>query len=199
MRSTARTALPALAVGLALTLTACGGTDAGTAAPTTSASAPTTSGSAATHDEADLAFVKGMHPHHRGALEMAELAASRASDPLVQELATRIARAQGPEIAEMETLAEAWGTELNAGDGHGGGGHDDAEMPDDTAALEPLSGPEFDGEFLRRMTAHHQSALPMARTELDEGSNPQARALAQEILDAQQAEIDEMQEILGKL
>lgn len=204
MRTTPRSSLTALAAGLALALTACGGTDAGTAAPASSSTAaPTTSdGLSTTHNEADVAFVNGMHPHHRGALEMAELAAGRASDPRVQQLATRIAQAQGPEIAQMEGLARAWGTEIAGGGAHGGGhgsGHGGGAMPDDTAALEPLTGPDFDGEFLRRMTAHHQSALPMARTELADGSNPQAKALAQEILDAQQAEIDEMQEILGKL
>ena len=38
----------------------------------------------------------------------------------------------------------------------------------------------------------------MARTELADGTNPQARALAQEILDVQQAEIAEMRALLAQ-
>lgn len=39
----------------------------------------------------------------------------------------------------------------------------------------------------------------MAQTELDAGENPQAKQLAEEILDLQKAEIAEMEQILGSL
>ncbi|WP_438938440.1 DUF305 domain-containing protein [Amycolatopsis orientalis] len=43
------------------------------------------------------------------------------------------------------------------------------------------------------MIRHHQGAVDMAKTELAKGSNADAKALAQKIIDAQEAEIREMQ------
>jgi uncharacterized protein (DUF305 family) len=63
--------------------------------------------------------------------------------------------------------------------------------------LEQASGAEFDRLFLQRMTEHHNGAIAMANTELATGQNPEAKALAQQIVDAQQAEIGEMQGLLA--
>ena len=41
------------------------------------------------------------------------------------------------------------------------------------------------------MTRHHQGAVAMAKTELGKGASTEAKALAQKIIDAQQAEITE--------
>jgi uncharacterized protein (DUF305 family) len=46
------------------------------------------------------------------------------------------------------------------------------------------------------MIKHHEGAIDMARTELSKGSSAEAKALAQKIIDAQQAEITEMQGLL---
>ena len=51
--------------------------------------------------------------------------------------------------------------------------------------------------FLEMMIAHHEGAVQMAQTELADGINPEARALAQKIIDAQQAEIGQMRQLLG--
>jgi uncharacterized protein (DUF305 family) len=46
------------------------------------------------------------------------------------------------------------------------------------------------------MIVHHQGAIDMSQTELAQGSNPDTRQLAQKIINAQQAEIKEMQTLL---
>jgi uncharacterized protein (DUF305 family) len=43
------------------------------------------------------------------------------------------------------------------------------------------------------MIKHHQGAVDMAKTELEQGENTEAKELAQKIVDAQEAEITEMQ------
>ena len=53
-------------------------------------------------DDPDTAFVKGMIPHHQGAIEMARIAQQFGNDPQVKEWAARIIAAQEREIAEME-------------------------------------------------------------------------------------------------
>ena len=53
-----------------------------------------------------------------------------------------------------------------------------------------------DADFLAMMIPHHQSAIDMAKIELAEGDDAATRALAQKVIDAQEAEIAEMQGML---
>ena len=59
--------------------------------------------------------------------------------------------------------------------------------------------PDEHREFVTRMIAHHQDALSVAQTEVAGGANPQAKQLAQQILDGQTAEISRMQALLPTL
>ena len=70
---------------------------------------------------------------------------------------------------------------------------------DDLAALESADGAEASQLFLEQMIVHHEGAVEMAQTQVDDGSNPDAVELAQTIIDAQTAEIQEMQDLLATL
>lgn len=198
--STPRTTRPAvLAVVAVLTLglAACGGGDDSTVSRTVAGGG--TSAISEQHNDVDVTFIQDMHPHHTGALAMAELAPDRAGSPQVKQLAAGIAAAQGPELDRMADMAKAWDVELADGGGHGGSHGGGMDMGDDAATLEPLTGAAFDRQFLTLMTAHHSGALPMARAELDGGANPQAKALAQSILTTQTAEIADMKGLMAQL
>lgn len=173
------------ALAIAVVMTACSG------APSTPPPAT------AAHDPADVAFVAGMIPHHRQAVTMSSLVASRSTSPQVRDLATRIEGAQGPEIEQMTGLLTTWGEPASGAAGPMGpmnGMLTDGQVQQ----LGTLSGPAFDRAYLELMTAHHRGAIDMARTELVEGRSPQAIELARAIITAQQAEIDEMAALLGR-
>ena len=53
-----------------------------------------------------------------------------------------------------------------------------------------------DADFLLMMIPHHQSAIDMAMVELEMGQDDATKAMAQEIIDAQVAEIAEMTAML---
>lgn len=55
-----------------------------------------------------------------------------------------------------------------------------------------------DVAFAESMTAHHQGAIEMAQTQLKYGKDPEMRKLAEEIIRAQQPEINQMQAWLKK-
>jgi uncharacterized protein (DUF305 family) len=53
--------------------------------------------------------------------------------------------------------------------------------------------------FLTGMTKHHQGAVAMARTELAQGTNADAKKLARSIIESQNKEIARMKGMLAHL
>lgn len=153
--------------------------------------------SAADHNAADVTFATEMIPHHRQAVEMAELAATRASSIEVVALAEEIAGAQDPEIEIMSGWLEAWGApipeEMGGMDMSGMPGMMSEEQMQDLAGS---TGAVFDEMFLEMMIEHHTGAIQMAQTEQRQGRNPEAIDLAVQIERAQTAEIETMQDLL---
>lgn len=153
------------------------------------------------HNEADVTFAQMMTIHHEGALEMATLAAEKADSEDVKDLAVRIEAAQLPEIELMESWLKGWDEPLEP-EGHEGMDMGNMDMDgmsqeDVMAELEQKTGPDFDSEFLTAMIAHHEGAVGMSEEELSDGENVEAKDLAQRIIDAQQDEIQEMQQLLS--
>ncbi len=127
---------------------------------------------------------------------MSEMATQRAGSPQVKDLAERIQAAQQPEIDQMTGFLRAWNAPVpDANSPMGGMGQMDHAAGGGMPGM--MSGDAFDRMFLQMMSTHHQGAVTMAETELKDGQNPEARKLAQRIIDDQQREITEMQSLLG--
>ncbi|MEH0819136.1 MULTISPECIES: DUF305 domain-containing protein [unclassified Micromonospora] len=200
-----RTALAGVTLGVALALAACGGNDhsagSGHDMPGAGATAGPSASASAAFGDADVMFAQMMIPHHQQAVRMSELADSRARDPEVKRLAAEIKAAQAPEIATMTGWLTAWGRPVPSGSPSGD--HADHGMPGmmsdaDMGKLADASGQEFDRQFLTMMIAHHEGAITMAKEELAKGANADAKAMAQQIVTSQQAEIDTMRKLLAR-
>ncbi len=180
------------AVVAALTVAGCGSdTD----------SNDSTGSGGAQFNEADVTFAQQMIPHHEQAVEMATMAQERASSPEVKQLAAKIEAAQGPEIDTMTGWLEDWGQEAPS-DSMGGMDHSGSDMSGmmSDAEMESMgaaTGAEFDQMFLTMMIEHHTGAIEMAKTEQQDGENPDAIALAEKIEADQTAEIAQMEDLLG--
>lgn len=55
-----------------------------------------------TATDPDVAFVKGMIPHHQGAIDMSDVELKYGKDPAMRQLAEQIKQAQAPEIKQMQ-------------------------------------------------------------------------------------------------
>ncbi|CAL9617877.1 hypothetical protein SUDANB176_05776 [Streptomyces sp. enrichment culture] len=203
-----RGAAVAAAGAAALVLAACGGNDDGSAGhgghgsstASASASAPAAQGR---HNAADVAFAQGMIPHHRQAVEMADLAPTRARSAEVKKLAEEIKKAQDPEIRTLSGWLASWGEEVPAEgavdhSSHGAHAMDGMMSAEDIDELEKASGEAFDTAFLEMMIEHHEGAVDMARTEQADGAHGPAKEMAEDIVTSQSAEITRMNRLLGK-
>lgn len=185
----------------AATLSACaddGGHDMNTmtsSSPGAVTSAPPAASAPGAHNDADVAFATYMIPHHGQAVVMAEMATTRASSQQVKDLATQIQAAQDPEIKEMSGWLGAWGEPVPSASAMQ---HGDGMMTmDEMGQLETATGAQFDKMWMEMMIKHHEGAIAMARTELTEGSDADARRLAQAIADGQSKEIATMTALLA--
>ena len=177
-----RSTLVVLATAAALAVSACG--DDGGALE---------SGSDVQGNGTDRAFVEGMIPHHESAVEMAKVARKRGESAFVKKLAEDIIRTQTKEISTLRSEDEGLET---AGVEVGSLGMSEHQMGmDDTASLRTAK--PFDEAFMKMMITHHVGAIDMAKVELAKGADPELKALAEEIIEAQNGEVDAMRAELG--
>ncbi|MEU0651017.1 DUF305 domain-containing protein [Streptomyces albogriseolus] len=183
-----RTAVVAASGAAALVLAACGGSgdDTGSAGhgghqAADSASAASAPASQGRHNTADVTFAKGMIPHHRQAVEMADLAPDRAQSAEVKKLAADIEKAQAPEIEKLSGWLTSWGEAVpaeGAMDHSLHGGMEGMMSAEEMTALENASGKAFDTAFMEMMIKHHEGAVEMAKTEQADGAHTPARKMA---------------------
>jgi uncharacterized protein (DUF305 family) len=117
----------------------------------------------------DAQFMRDMIPHHQQALEMSRLAPDRTNSQELLEIAGKIEAAQGDEIAFMEQWLTSRGEFVLSG-----GAHDNhptmqgMATEEQMAALAAASGVAFDRQFLSLMITHHEGAIDMVETLMEQ-------------------------------
>ena len=199
----------AVSVAAAVALAGCGSSDssgdtshdhAQATSSATSSSATSTGPGTAAHNPADITFATNMIPHHQQAVEMADLALNQASSAQVKTLAQGIKSAQDPEIRTMSGWLTAWGqpvpTPMVGHDMSSMSGMDGMMSQAEMQQLQSASGAAFDRMWVQMMIKHHEGAVAMATTEIQDGQDTAAKALAQQIITAQNTEIATMTQLL---
>ncbi len=189
------------AVAVLAVLAACGGGN-GSADP----AVPTSSDRSVSHNAVDIRFATDMVVHHGQAIEMADMALSQTRDGHIVDLAMQIKAAQGPEIDTMRGWCRGWDAPaprraMSSMDGMAampGMSDDMAGMMSrtDMDELGRMSGSRFDHRWLAMMITHHQGAVAMAGSELDNGRDEAAKKLAGDLVTEQRTEIVTMRDLM---
>ena len=147
-------------------------------------------------NDADVSFLTMMYPHHAQAVDMAKMVPTRSQNQQLITLAANVDKAQAPEMAQFAALLKDFGKPApRATMDHP---MDGVMTQDQMTQLQNAIGADFDRLWLQMMIEHHQGAVDMANAEIAKGTNPDAKALAQNIITAQQAEIQQMRGMLGQ-
>jgi uncharacterized protein (DUF305 family) len=164
------------------------------------------------YNQADVAFMQGMIPHHAQAVVMAKLATTHGAREDVRILCERILVGQSDEITLMRNWLRDRGQMVPAADATHhkhtmNGVEHEMLMPgmltaDEMAALDKARGPEWDRLFLIGMIKHHGGALTMV-DDLFEAygalQDDDMFKFASDIYADQTTEIDFMQKMLDAL
>ena len=164
------------------------------------------------YNEADVAFMQGMIPHHAQAVLMAQMAKTHGAREDVRILCERILVAQSDEITLMRNWLRDRGQFVPAADAThhkhtmNGVAHDmlmpGMLTPEEMAALDKARGPEWDRLFLAGMIKHHEGALSMV-DDLFEAygalQDDDMFKFASDVYADQTTEIDFMQKMLNAM
>jgi uncharacterized protein (DUF305 family) len=197
--NTARVATVLAAIAAALFLSSCSSPASNGQADRPQTDQPVITGQPAGYNADDVAFATNMIPHHQQAVELSAMVPDRSTNAELAALAQQISAAQQPEIDVMKVFLVQWNENPDDNSGHGGHGNTMQGMVDAAAMtkLESLNGAEFDKLWLESMVSHHQGAIEMAKAEIANGDNVDAKTLAKNIVATQEAEIGQMKQMLG--
>ena len=154
------------------------------------------------HTPDDIEFMQDMMVHHQQALDMAVLAKDRTNFPGVLDASGRIEASQADEIAFMTqwltTRGEPLINQLHAGDERH---HVMMGMatPAQMKGLSDVSGSDFDRHFLTLMITHHEGALEMVETLMEQPGaayDPTLFEFTTDIVNDQEKEIERMHGLL---
>lgn len=147
------------------------------------------------YNDPDTAFAKSMLGHHRGAVDMAKLELKHGNDSSIRQLAEQIMTTQQLEIDILNKWLASHPDTVNA-------------KPETPAMQQALAqsidkmqkeivlgstDPMPDLAYAKAMLPHHIGALDIAKLQIKYGKDEEMRQLAQQIIQAQPAEIELMQ------
>lgn len=159
---------------------------------------------------ADRGFLADMTIHHDQAVQMAAMVQGRATHPTTESFALDVLLAQRWELGRMYELLDQAGEPLPEGR------REDVVMDwmdmatttgampgyateEQLEALAQAEGVEVDRLFLSLMRAHHLGGIHMAEEAVRLGEHPRVRDLAARMARAQAIEVNEYDQLMGRL
>ena len=127
-------------------------------------------------NETDMAFATQMIPHHERGIDAADLARTRARDPLIRRTVGDLLQLQPVEVQTLRTVRRVL---AEAGVDEGDLGVSAPRL--DLAELRRAQ--DFDRAFAEALIAHHQAAIRLAAAERGAGEHAELRRMSGDITD----------------
>ena len=144
----------------------------------------------------DQRFIDMMIPHHEGAIMMAKDALEHANKPELIKMANDVISSQQKEINQMKEWRAKW-----HGEGKSGEMAEAGRMMKHMSTMNDMmvknlgqKDHDYEDRFIDTMISHHQGAIKMADDALAKASHPELKRMARAIIDAQKAEITQMEQ-----
>lgn len=170
---------------------------------------------------AEVRYMEGMIDHHQMALDMAEDCLIKVETESFRAVCQGVIDAQTPEIETLRGWLREWygieyapmamselmelmdlapdaGMEMGHGDHTANPMTDMPMMMGMMAGLDRVEGAEYEAAWLEAMVDHHDDAVHMSERILERAEHADLRALAQQIIDDQTAEIERMESMLAE-
>lgn len=161
----------------------------------------------------DQLYIDMMIPHHASIIAMAEAAIPRLTDERSREIAQTIIDTQSAEIEELRGYREQFygspeprpmdehtmGMMMQAMPGMGSMEAMAVQMDPAAQVAAFCAAPDPDLAFIDQTIPHHEMAIVASETALDQATHEEIRAFARRVIDAQQAEIEELTAIRAAL
>lgn len=156
------------------------------------------------HDYATL-----MIYHHQGAVDISEMALSKATDAQVKTIAQTMITDHKSEIEELNKFLSSHDTtsaehkkNTTAGHTHKDGNH--TELSENmNAMMEKMKGMSIsnnaDKDYVMLMITHHQNAVKVSEHELSHGHHGELKKMAKKMIADDKKEIAELQKWLSSM
>ena len=149
--------------------------------------------------DADIDFVRGMIPHHQGAIDMANIELKYGKDEVLKDLAKRIILAQEEEIGFMQNWLRGRFSSYRSSDADIVVSTIEYKktMEDMHKNMSIKYTGNADVDFATGMIPHHQGAIDMAWVAKKEGAAPELREMLDAVITSQGQEIELMKDWLS--
>ncbi|RNI31815.1 DUF305 domain-containing protein [Rufibacter immobilis] len=147
------------------------------------------------NEDPDITFARMMIMHHQGAIDMSNEELSTGDDATTKAMAQKIKDEQQKEIAELQAFISSYQPDQPADNAFNMELMNSMEKSGKQSDLEVLTG-DTDQDFSHLMIVHHQSAIENSRSVMEHGTSAEIKEMAHMMINAQMAEIKELQEWL---
>lgn len=136
-------------------------------------------------------WVKKMIEHHRGAVEMSNIALAQGVEGKVREMAQTTITKQTREIGELEAMAKQGTPSQESAAPYRAG---DTQMHD---AMMAAKGGDASETWIRKMIEHHRGAIAMSEVVIAQGQDAKVKEKARKTAADQTKEIAELERLLS--
>jgi uncharacterized protein (DUF305 family) len=163
--------------------------------------------------EFDQMYIDMMLPHHASIIALAQAAQDRLTDPRLQTIAGNIIMTQSAENEDLRGHRAQWygssesmpmddammSTMMEMMPGMGDMASMQRQMDPHALVASFCAGTDPDLTFIDLAIPHHEMAIRASRAALDQSTHEELRAIAERVIQDQQAEIDTLETIRAEL